>query len=40
MQELGEFSLKRNVMPNGLKKYISFDVNNRLSFIESCQFFH
>ena len=34
MQELGKFNLKRNVMPNRLEKYMSFDVNNKLSFID------
>ena len=38
MQELGKFSLKINVMPNGLEKYISFSINNKLSFIYSFQF--
>ena len=38
MQELGTFSLKINVMPNGLEKYISFSINNKLSFIYSFQF--
>ena len=38
MQELGKFNLKINVIPNGLKKYISFSINNKLSFIDSFQF--
>ena len=38
MQELGKLSLKINVMPNGLEKYISFSINNKLSFIYSFQF--
>ena len=38
MQELGKFSLKINVVPNGLEKYISFSINNKLSFIYSFQF--
>ena len=38
MQELGKFNLKINVIPNGLEKYISFIINNKLSFIDSCQF--
>ena len=37
LQELGKFNLKRNI-PNGLKKYISFSINNKLSFIDSLQF--
>ena len=38
MQELGKFNLKINVIPNGLEKYISFIINNKLSFIDSSQF--
>ena len=38
MQELGKFNLKTNVTPNGLEKYMSFTINNKLSFIESFQF--
>ena len=38
MQELGKFNLKINVIPNGLKKYMSFTINNKLSFIDSFQF--
>ena len=38
MQELGKFSLKINVVPNGLEKYISFSISNKLSFIYSFQF--
>ena len=38
MQELGKLSLKINVMPNGLEKYVSFSFNNKLSFIDSFQF--
>ena len=38
MQELGKFNLKINVTPNGLKKYMSFSINNKLSFIDSFQF--
>ena len=36
MQELGKFSLKINVILNGLEKYRSFSIN--LSFIVSFQF--
>ena len=39
MEELGKFNLKINVMPNGLEKYMSFSVNNKLRFIDSFQFF-
>ena len=38
MQELGKFNLKVNFTPNGLEKYISFTINNKLSFIDSFQF--
>ena len=38
MQELGKFNLKINVIPNGLKKYMSFSVNNMLRFIDNFQF--
>ena len=38
MQELGKFSLEVNVIPNGLEKYMSFSINNKLSFIDSFQF--
>ena len=38
MQELGKFNLKINVIPNGLEKYMSFSVNNNLSFIDNFQF--
>ena len=37
MQELGKFNLKFNVIPNGLE-YMSFTINNKLSFIDSFQF--
>ena len=38
MQELGKFNLKLNVIPNGLEKYMSFSINNKLSFIVRFQF--
>ena len=38
MQELGKFSLKINVIPNGLEKSMKFSINNKLSFIDSFQF--
>ena len=38
MQELGKFNLKINFIPNGLENYISFSINNKLSFIASFQF--
>ena len=40
MQELGRFSPKINVIPNGLEKYMSFSIFSKLSlsFVESFQF--
>ena len=38
MQELGNFNLKINVIPNGLKKYMSFNISNKLIFTDSFQF--
>ena len=38
MQKLGKLNLKLNVIPNGLEKYISFSINNKLSFIDSFKF--
>ena len=38
IQELGKFNLKINAIPNGMKKYMSFSINNNLSFIDSFQF--
>ena len=38
MQELGKFNLKINVLPNELETYMSFSINNKLSFIDSFQF--
>ena len=38
MQELGKFNLKINVIPNRLEKYMSFSINNKLSFIDRFQF--
>ena len=38
MQELCKFSFQINVIPNGLEKYISFNINNMLIFLESFQF--
>ena len=32
MLELGKFNLKINGMPNGLEKYMSFTINNKLKF--------
>ena len=38
IQELGKFNLKINVIPNGLEKYMSFTINNKLSFPIGFQF--
>ena len=38
MQELGKCNLKISVIPNGLEKYMSFTIDNKLSFIDSFQF--
>ena len=38
MEELGKFNLKINVMPNGLEKYMTVTINNKLSLIDSFQF--
>ena len=35
MQELGKFNLKISVIPNKLEKYMSFSINDKLSFIDS-----
>ena len=38
MQEIAKFNLKISVKSNGLKTYMSFTINNKLSFIDSFQF--
>ena len=38
MQELGKFNVKVNGIPNGLEKYMSFAINNKLRFFGSFQF--
>ena len=38
MPELGKFNLKIKITPNGLENYMSFSINNKLSFIDSFQF--
>ena len=38
MQKLGKPYFKINVIPNGLEKYMCFNINNRLIFIDSFQF--
>ena len=37
MQELGKFNLKINVITNGLEKYMRFNINNKLSFMDNVQ---
>ena len=37
MQELDKFGFTINVIPNGLEKYISLKVNNKLLFINGFQ---
>ena len=37
MQELGKFNLEINLIPNGFKKFMSYSINNKLSFIGSFQ---
>ena len=36
--EPGKFDFKINFIPNGLEKYMSFDINNKLFFIDGFQF--
>ena len=38
IQEVGKFNFKISVIPNGLEKYMSFNINNKLIFIENFQF--
>ena len=38
MQELRAFILKISVISNGLEKYMSFTINNKLSFTDRFQF--
>ena len=38
MEELSKFKFKVNFIPNGLEKYVSFSINNKLSFTNSFQF--
>ena len=37
-QELGKFNFESNVIPNRLEKYMSFNINNKLIFVDSFQF--
>ena len=38
MQKLGKVNLKLDIIPNELEKYMSFTINNKLSFIDTFQF--
>ena len=38
VQQLGKFDPKINIVPNGLEKYMSFNINNKLIFVDSFQF--
>ena len=38
MQDLGKYHIQITVIPNTLEKYMSFTINNKLSFINSFQF--
>ena len=38
MQELENFKLKISVIPNGVKKCMSFTISDKISFIDSFQF--
>ena len=38
MQELGKVNFKITVIANGLEKYMSFNINNKLFFIDSFHF--
>ena len=40
MQELRKCNIKVSVIPNGLEKYMSFTINNKLSFINSKENFY
>ena len=37
MQKPGKFNLKLNVIPKGLEKYMSFNINSKLAFINGFQ---
>ena len=37
-KKIGKFNLKINDIPNGLENFISFNINNKLRFIDSLQF--
>ena len=35
LQELGKFNLKTSIIPDGLEKYMSFTINNKISYSDS-----
>ena len=37
MQELGKSNFKINIVANGLEKYMSFNISNKLAFIDGFQ---
>ena len=39
MQEIGKFDFNINVIQNGLEKYMSLSLDNKLVFLDSFQFF-
>ena len=38
MQELSKFNFEINAIPRGLKKYMSFNINKKLAFIDSFEY--
>ena len=38
MQELGKFDFKVNVIPNGLEKHMSLNINDKSIFTDSFEF--
>ena len=38
MQELVKLNLKTNVIPKRLEKYMSFNINSKLGFVDNFQF--
>ena len=40
MQELGKLNLPLNVISNGLEKYMSFTIKDKLVFLNSSQYLH
>ena len=37
-KKIGKFNFKINIVPNGLEKYMSFNISNKLILINSFQF--